>query len=84
MTCLSCRDVKPDNFLMGRGGRVSTVHMIDFGLTKLFCHPSSRRHIPFSEGKKLTGTVRYASISAHRGCGESPVTCAHASGVSTD
>jgi serine/threonine protein kinase len=63
------RDVKPDNFLMGRGGQLSTVHMIDFGLSKLYCHPVNRRHIAYCEGKKLTGTVRYASINAHEGCG---------------
>eukprot|EP00603_Paraphysomonas_imperforata_P014579 CAMPEP_0114472208 /NCGR_PEP_ID=MMETSP0104-20121206/12253_1 /TAXON_ID=37642 ORGANISM="Paraphysomonas imperforata, Strain PA2" /NCGR_SAMPLE_ID=MMETSP0104 /ASSEMBLY_ACC=CAM_ASM_000202 /LENGTH=367 /DNA_ID=CAMNT_0001646165 /DNA_START=145 /DNA_END=1248 /DNA_ORIENTATION=- len=61
------RDVKPDNFLMGRGGSWAVVHMIDFGLSKLYCHPTNKRHIPFCEGKKLTGTVRYASINAHLG-----------------
>ena len=67
---LRCRDVKPDNFLMGRGGGgFSTVHMIDFGLSKLYCHPSNKRHIAYCEGKKLIGTVRYASVNAHWGFG---------------
>lgn len=61
------RDVKPDNFLMGRGSRSSTCHILDFGLSKLYCHPSSLKHIPMKEGKRLTGTVRYASLNAHEG-----------------
>ena len=59
---------------MGRGGRCATVHMIDFGLSKLFCHPANKRHIAYCEGKRLTGTVRYASINAHLGFGKSVCT----------
>ncbi len=30
------RDVKPDNFLMGRGVKAECVYLIDFGLTKRY------------------------------------------------
>lgn len=64
------RDIKPDNFLMGRGANAQTVYVIDFGLSKLFRDPRTLRHIPYREGKSLTGTARYASIHTHMGIGK--------------
>jgi len=61
------RDVKPDNFLVGRGAEAATVHAIDFGLAKRYRDPRSRQHIPYRENKNLTGTARYASINTHVG-----------------
>ena len=61
------RDVKPDNFLIGTGSRKHICHVIDFGLAKKFQDPRNGRHIPYIEGKNLTGTARYASINTHMG-----------------
>ncbi|KAH8061552.1 protein kinase [Aureococcus anophagefferens] len=62
------RDVKPDNFLVGRGAVASrVVHAIDFGLAKKYRDPRSHEHIPYRENKNLTGTARYASINTHVG-----------------
>jgi len=65
------RDVKPDNFLIGAGSRKHIVHVIDFGLAKKYQDPRNGRHIPYIEGKNLTGTARYASINTHLGLEQS-------------
>ena len=61
------RDIKPDNFVMGRGKNSHIVYILDFGLAKKFWSSTHKCHIPFTTGKKLTGTARYASINALSG-----------------
>lgn len=52
---------------MGLGKKTHVVHIIDFGLSKKYRDPKTLQHIPYRENKTLTGTARYASISAHLG-----------------
>ncbi|CAK0911823.1 unnamed protein product [Prorocentrum cordatum] len=65
------RDIKPDNFLMGTGKKDTVLHLIDLGLAKKYRDPKTLQHIPFAEGKSLTGTARYASLNAHIGVEQS-------------
>ena len=64
------RDVKPDNFLIGRDSKIHRIYIVDFGLAMkiqptlglLFRKtPSSRSLISYGN----VGTPRYASIRAH-------------------
>jgi serine/threonine protein kinase len=65
------RDIKPDNFLIGRGRRANVIYVIDFGLAKRYRDPKTHVHIMYRENKHLTGTPRYASINNHLGIEQS-------------
>lgn len=60
------RDIKPDNFVIGQGSKQHKVYVIDFGLAKKYLSRDGK-HIPYKEGKSLTGTARYASVNTHLG-----------------
>ncbi|OAF71030.1 hypothetical protein A3Q56_01204 [Intoshia linei] len=65
------RDIKPNNFLMGLNYDTSDVYIVDFGLAKRYIDQRRNVHIPFRNGKKLTGTARYVSVNAHKGLEQS-------------
>uniref|UniRef100_A0A8C5LEN0 non-specific serine/threonine protein kinase n=1 Tax=Jaculus jaculus TaxID=51337 RepID=A0A8C5LEN0_JACJA len=70
-TLLMLADQMINNFLMGIGRHCNKLFLIDFGLAKKYRDNRTRQHIPYREGKNLTGTARYASISAHFGVEQS-------------
>ena len=61
------RDIKPDNFAMGRNEFNDTLYLIDFGLAKKFRSSRTLKQFPLTKRKSLTGTARYASINALQG-----------------
>ncbi|EFP79961.2 hypothetical protein PGT21_030503 [Puccinia graminis f. sp. tritici] len=64
------RDIKPGNFVMGRGSRSHIVHLIDFGLSCRY-RGDDHQHIPYKEGQPLVGTACYSSICTHLGIQQS-------------
>jgi casein kinase 1 len=67
------RDIKPDNFLIGRPmtKTANMVWVVDFGMAKQYRDPKTKQHIAYRERKSLSGTARYMSINTHLGRGAS-------------
>ncbi|QQP58550.1 Casein kinase I isoform gamma-2, partial [Caligus rogercresseyi] len=63
------RDIKPENFLMGRKGTKdrNVVHLVDFGLATPYRDSVTGRHVPYRDLKTMTGTARYMSCHSHLG-----------------
>ena len=65
------RDIKPDNFVLGRGEKSKNLYLLDFGLAKKYRSSKTLKHYPMIKKKNLTGTARYASINALNGLTQS-------------
>ena len=57
------RDIKPNNFLIGRNENSKKIYLIDFGLTKKYLKENGE-HIKGRGGQSIVGTARYASANA--------------------
>eukprot|EP00930_Biecheleria_cincta_P074310 TRINITY_DN61516_c0_g1_i1.p1 TRINITY_DN61516_c0_g1~~TRINITY_DN61516_c0_g1_i1.p1 ORF type:complete len:362 (-),score=34.11 TRINITY_DN61516_c0_g1_i1:14-1099(-) len=64
------RDLKPENILVAKHNMAS-MYLIDFGCARKYIDSRSGCHIRYSDRRRLTGTVRYASINAHEGLEQS-------------
>lgn len=61
------RDIKPQNFLVGRGDRHNRVYLIDFGVSTNYIDPRTGEHMMYTSNNGLIGTAYYVSINTHLG-----------------
>jgi serine/threonine protein kinase len=48
-----------------------TLFLIDFGLARLFCNPTTYLHIPFTTNHSIIGTLPFTSINGQQGYAQS-------------
>ncbi|KAG2061506.1 kinase-like protein, partial [Suillus hirtellus] len=60
-------DIKPQNVLLGLGDLSQTLFVVDFGIAKKYWNAATETHIPFRQGRCLTGMPAFASINNHLG-----------------
>ncbi|KAJ3426365.1 casein kinase 1-like protein [Anaeramoeba flamelloides] len=65
------RDIKPENFVIGRGENKNQIHIIDFGLSKLYREFWTHKLNKYRNKRDLVGTVRYSSVNTHLGIEQS-------------
>lgn len=61
------RDIKPQNFLIGRGVHSKHIFMIDFGVSTHFIDPRTGEHMMYTNNNGLVGTAHYVSVNTHLG-----------------
>jgi serine/threonine protein kinase len=61
-----CRDVKPANFACGLDNKKRVIYLLDFGIARRILNDDHELKAP-REKVGFKGTVRFASLSCHRG-----------------
>jgi serine/threonine protein kinase len=59
------RDIKPQNFLVGRGELANKIFLIDFGVSTFYLEARTHEHYIYTRGNGLVGTANYVSINTH-------------------
>ena len=61
------RDMKPENFVIGKGRNEKLIYMIDVGLSRHYLIEKTQQHIPMKSDRAIVGTLRYISMNCHEG-----------------
>jgi serine/threonine protein kinase len=61
------RDIKPHNFLTGRGEYANKIYLIDYGISSTYLDPRTHEHLTYSQNNGLVGTPYYVSVNTHLG-----------------
>jgi serine/threonine protein kinase len=61
------RDIKPHNFLVGRGENHKRIYIIDFGVSTQYIDPRTKEHYIYTSNNGLVGTAHYVSVNTHLG-----------------
>lgn len=60
------RDIQLGNCVVGVGGKAKTIYMIDFGFSKRYIDPYTKRHIPDSTSPRdFIGNYWFSSVGVH-------------------
>jgi serine/threonine protein kinase len=63
------RDIKPNNFMIGKDRHKDRIYIVDFGLSSKYVERG--KHVEFRNNRLLIGTSRYVSINVHMGIEQS-------------
>ena len=58
------RDIKPQNFVFGKGDNKNILYLIDYGLSKKYIDSKTGKHIKCRNKDKLIGTLKFNSSNA--------------------
>ncbi|KAG2059478.1 kinase-like protein, partial [Suillus hirtellus] len=58
-------DVKPQNILVGCSALQKTIFIVNFGIAREYWNSKTQTHMPFHQGRHLTGTPVFALINNH-------------------
>jgi serine/threonine protein kinase len=61
------RDIKPHNWVIGRGEFRNKLYLIDFGVSATYLDHRTHEHRDYSRHNGLVGTAQYVSINTHLG-----------------
>lgn len=61
------RDIKPQNFLVGRGSNRDKIYLIDLGVSTTYIDTRTGEHQIYTNNNGLVGTAYYVSINTHLG-----------------
>ena len=60
-------EIKEDNLTIGLGSTSSQIMMIDFGLSKFYRHPKTKKHKTFETDASFVGTAKFCSRYTSKG-----------------